>query len=114
MSAQFLETNVVRIRELNDALRSTFIGGAVLITAGVAALDAARRKELLAAVRSFDAFSQDNDPRGEHDFGAIDVGGERFFFKIDYYDHSMNWHSPDAADAAVTTRVLTVMRADEY
>ena len=114
MPAQFLETQVVRIRELNDALRSTFIGGTVLITAGVAALDAANRRELLAAVRSFDAFSADNDPRGEHDFGAIKIGDASFFFKIDYYDRSMNWHSPDAADSAVTTRVLTVMRADEY
>src|ERR1700734_3378180 len=107
MADYVLNTQVVRIRELNDALRSTFVGGAIVITSGVAALDATIRKELLAAVRSFDAFSPDNDPHGEHDFGAIKIDGESFFFKIDYYDRSMNWHSPDATDPAVTTRVLT-------
>ncbi|HKH80318.1 MAG TPA: DUF3768 domain-containing protein [Methylovirgula sp.] len=85
-----------------------------MITAGVAALDLAVRSELLAAVRRIDAFSADNDPYGEHDFGAIEIADQTFFFKIDYYDRSLTFHSPDAADPAVTTRVLTVMRADEY
>ena len=30
------------------------------------------------------------------------------FFKIDYYDRSLNGHSPDPADPTVTTRVLTI------
>ncbi len=46
-------------------------------------------------------------------FGAIEIGN-RTFFKIDYYDRSLTFHSADAADPAVTTRVLTVMRADEH
>jgi len=103
-----------RIRDLNDTLRSTFGGGAVIITAGGAALDLPCRSQLLAAVRRFDAFSPDNDPHGEHDFGAIKIAGETYFFKIDCYDRSMTFASPDAADPAVTTRVLTVMRSDEY
>jgi hypothetical protein len=78
------------------------------------ALDLTVRSELLAAVRRFDAFTADNDPHGEHDFGAVAIGDQSFFFKIDYYDRSLTLHSPNAADPAVTTRVLTVMRADEY
>jgi hypothetical protein len=35
-------------------------------------------------------------------------------FKIDYYDKSLTYHSPNAADPAVTERVITIMRADEY
>jgi len=34
-----------------------------------------------AKVRAFDAFTNDNDPHGEHDFGAIDEGGVRCFWK---------------------------------
>jgi hypothetical protein len=36
-------------------------------------------------------------------------------FKIDYYDLELfQCHSPDAGDPAVTERVMTVMRAEEY
>ena len=44
----------------------------------------------------------------------MDEAGERYFFKIDYYDKNTEFGSPDPADPAVTTRVLTIMRADEY
>jgi hypothetical protein len=108
------ESKTDRIRELNDAFRRTFVGGAVMITAGVEATPVDQRRSLLQKVRSFDAFSEDNDPHTERDFGAVDEGGERFFWKIDYYDLKTEYGSPDPADPAVTTRVLTIMRADEY
>ena len=103
-----------RIRALNDAFRHTFVGGMIMITAGVEALPAEQRRSLLQKVRAFDVFTDDNDPHGEHDFGAIDEGGVRCFWKIDYYDTDMDLMSPDPADSSVTTRVLTVMLAEEY
>jgi Protein of unknown function (DUF3768) len=102
------------IRDLNDAFRRTFIGGAVVVTAGVEALPANQRLSVLAKVRAFAAFTADNDPHGEHDFGAVEQDGERCFWKIDYYDRAMDAGSPDAADPSVTTRVLTIMLAEEY
>ena len=107
-------TTAERIRALNDEFRRTFVGGVVVITAGVEALPADERKSLLAKVRAFDAFTDDNDPHREHDFGAVDEGGVRCFWKIDLYDRNIEFGSPDPADPAVTTRVLTIMRADEY
>jgi hypothetical protein len=103
-----------RIRALNDEFRRTFVGGAVMITAGVEAMPAEQRKSLLTKVRAFDDFTEDNDPHGEHDFGAIDEAGVRYFWKVDCYDRATEFGSPDPADPAVTTRVLTIMRADEY
>jgi hypothetical protein len=108
------KSNTDRIRELNDAFRRTFVGGAVMITAGIEAMPLDQRRALLQKVRSFEAFGEDNDPHGEHDFGAVDEAGERYFWKLDYYDRTMESGSPDPADPAVTTRVLTIMRADEY
>jgi hypothetical protein len=102
------------VRTLNDRFRSTFVGGLVVVTEGVKALDDGVKRRLLAKVRTFDAFSPANDPYGEHDFGAVEVDGEPFFFKIDYYDPLLEGHSANAADPLVTTRVLTIMRADEY
>jgi hypothetical protein len=103
-----------RIRELNDAFRRTFVGGAVMITAGVEAMPLDQRRSLLQRIRSFSDFSEDNDPHNEHDFGAIDEAGVRFFFKIDYYDRKTEYGSPDPADPAVTMRVMTIMLASEY
>ncbi len=102
------------IRALNDAFRRTFVGGMVMITAGVQALPRDERRSLLAKVRAFEAFGEDNDPHGEHDFGAVDDGGVRYFWKVDSYDRNIELDSPDPADPAVTTRVLTIIRADEY
>ena len=102
------------IRSLNDQFRKTFIGGAVVITAGIAALDEATRQRIFAAVQQFDAFDEDNDPWHEHDFGAVEVDGERVFFKLAYYDLTRAMHSEDAADPNKTERVMTIMLADEY
>lgn len=103
-----------RIAALNDALRHTGRGGRVLITAGVAALPEAERTAILAAVRTFETFEADDDPYGEHDVGAVEVAGVRCFWKIDSYDRDGRHASPDPADPALTSRVLTIMLAEEY
>ena len=107
-------TKTERIRELNDRLRRTGLGGQIMTTPGVRALDEEARASLIHQVRTFSEFSADNDPYGEHDFGAVAVAGERFFWKIDYYDPSLTHGSDDPADPEKTARVLTIMRADEY
>jgi hypothetical protein len=107
-------TTAELIRALNDAFRRTFVGGAVMITAGVEALPVEQRRSLLQKVRAFDAFGEDNDPHCEHDFGSVEEGGVRYFWKVDCYDRATEMGSPDPADPTVTTRVLTIMRADEY
>ncbi len=84
------------------------------VTAGVQALDEAKRGLLASEVRDFKAFSEDNDPFQEHDFGRIELDGERFFFKFDYFDQALEFASPNPADPSLTRRVLTIMRADEY
>ena len=103
-----------RIRSLNDAFRRSFVGGALILTTGFRALPADRRRSILARVRAFEGFDEDNDPRGEHDFGVVDDGDVRCFWKIDYYDEDMELMSSDPADPSATARVLTVMLAEEY
>lgn len=107
-------TPQLRIQSLNDVLRSTFIGGRVFTTEGLRAQGEAFVEKALSAVRNFTEFSKDNDPHGEHDFGAIDIDGIKVFWKIDYYDLNMEGGSEDPADPKVTRRVLTVFLASEY
>jgi hypothetical protein len=108
------QSNADRIRLLNDNFRSTFVGGRVMVTAGVAELPVETKAKLLLEVQSFSDFTPDNDPHHEHDFGSIEIEGETYFYKIDYYALDMDGGSEDPADPEKTARVLTIMRADEY
>lgn len=103
-----------RVRVLNDNFRSTFVGGRVVMTQGVNELPLDTKARVLLAVQSFDKFTEDNDPHREHDFGHFQIDGERYFFKLDYYALDFRFGSEDPADPEKTTRVLTIMRADEY
>jgi hypothetical protein len=103
-----------RIRELNDQFRRTYQGGKVMMTSGINALPASVKFRILEKVRTFDAFSEENDPHHEHDFGAFEEAGHKVFFKLDYYDVAMEFGSEDPADPSKTTRVLTIMLATEY
>jgi hypothetical protein len=103
-----------KIALLNDQFRSTFTGGQVFMTAGINALDERTRAEIIAAVMEFDAFDEDNDPYGEHDFGTVQIGQKHVVFKIDCYDLRMRFMSPDPSDPAVTRRVLTILLPSEW
>jgi hypothetical protein len=65
-----------RIRDLNDAFRTTFVGGVITLTEGVDALRPEVKAEVLKRVREFDRFTEDNDPHGEHNFGSFEIGSQ--------------------------------------
>lgn len=102
------------IRALNDQLRRNQLGGRVMCTAGIDALGPEAVFRILRAVAAFDAFTPDNDPHGEHDFGVVMVNGTRVFWKIDYYEPMLTAASEDPADESNTSRVMTIMLAQEY
>lgn len=109
-----IETPTLKIQQLNDRFRQTLTNGRVMLSHMVSDLADQHQKELVNLVRNFKDFSSDNDPHGEHDFGAIEYQGRRYFWKIDYYDTSYEYGSPDPSDADVTRRVLTIMDSSEY
>ena len=102
------------IAKLNDAFRKTFHGGKVILVGSVEALPDCVKAHALVQVANFDRFTSDNDPHGEHDFGSFELVGRRFFWKIDYYDKSLEAGSEDPGDPDMTTRVLTLMLAEDY
>ena len=101
-----------RIRDLNDAFRTKLTGGRILLTRGIVGRE--DTNEILEKVKSFEAFDEGNAPHHEHDFGGFEAGPDTVFFKIDYYNTDLSQGSPDPADPDVTTRVLTIMLAEEY
>lgn len=104
-----------RIAFLNDHLRVNGIGGKIMMTQGVASLGEEMVSNIINVMREYSAWSKDNDPYGEHDFGVITLAESlKVFFKIDYYDERLEFGSVDPADPKKTTRVLTIMLTEEY
>ena len=109
-----MDSKTARIAALNDELRQNFAEGLAVMTPGIAALGAEAVARIVKTIAVFDDFCHANDPHEEHDFGAFDADGQQVLFKIDYYDESLSYHSPDPADPSVTKRVITIMLAEEY
>ena len=85
-----------------------------MLTRGVTNLDGFDPAALISVLAKYDEFGVDNDPHGERDFGDLDYCGAELLWKIDYYDQALEYGSSDPADPDVTTRVLTIMLAEEY
>ena len=113
-SAALLNARRQRIRALNDSFRRSLRGGYVTATCGIQHCGPAATSEILRSVRTHAQFEAGDDPYCEHDFGAFDFRQARVFWRIDYYDKQLEGGSPDPADPAVTSRVLTIMLASEY
>ena len=109
-----MDSKTARIRALNDQLRQNLADGIAVMTPGVAALGAEAVKRIVKTIAVFDDFCHANDPYEEHDFGSFETDGHTIMFKIDYFDESLTYHSPDPADPSVTKRVITIMLAEEY
>ena len=120
-----------RIARLNDLARSAMgVACTAAATVGFRSLPEADQSQVRELIETFDAFDVDNDPHGERDFGCVyqladgrwtterprlrEDERERVFWKLDYYDCDLQFGSEDAANPAVTRRVLTIMLADEY
>ena len=121
--------HTAEIRRLNDLtrIRPETVNATWVWTRGVLHLIAgeddtpeaiapaiARYQQLRAAIASFTDFSADNDPHGEHDFGALELFGAKLFWKIDYYHPDHDTHAPVPSNIELCRRVLTVMLAEEY
>lgn len=117
------------IARLNDAVRFGHDSKArIMITRGVAdlldttAVDSnvaaqglVNQARLMRQIAQA-AIDPGDDPYGERDFGAVTFMSVPLFWKIDAYaDDGTFAHGSEAPwDPAVTIRVLTIMRADEY
>ena len=119
------KTRTQRIAELNDLARTAMgVASRVIQTSGISALPGEVQSRIREKVEMFGTptpkgdlrhmFTKDNDPHGERDFGTVYHEDLKVFWKIDYYDKAMEYGSEHPEDPAQTTRVLTIMLAEEY
>ena len=104
-----------KIAALNDLCRTAMgIAGRLVQTPGICALPLGDQSGIREKVELFAAFTPENDPHQERDFGSFDHAGQTIFWKIDYYDPTLVHGSDDPSDPRKTVRVLTIMLAAEY
>lgn len=92
----------------NDHIRQILPGShaqdRAVYTQGIAALGPVYVAEAMMRVRTFDTFTEDNDPWHERDFGTFELStGDKCFWKIDDY----NGHDGIRC-------VLTILLASEW
>ena len=108
-----------KIANDNDKLRQNILlcplgKNKLVLSHDVSRLNLIDGIEVLKLVREFKTFTSGDDPYGEHDFGSFDFKDISYFWKIDYYDNDLKFHSEDKLNAEKTIKVLTVLRASEY
>ena len=100
-------TRSERIARLNDWARQAMgLACVVVATEGFRALSDEDQSRVRELVETFDAYTPDNDPYGERDFGAIYKDGdgrwmttrpvraaETVFWKIEAYDRDLRFGS---------------------
>lgn len=128
---EFSPEQIATIAALNDLARRTMgVTCRTVVTQGIAALDANEQIRIFKLIESFEDFTPDNDPRGEHDAGFLyrDVTSQwhtrwtedetrpalSVMWKIDYYDRELEFGSAEPWNPDATTRVLTILLANEY
>lgn len=117
--------DIAAIATHNDAFRklaclgetpSQPIQGRMHLTSSLAMAEDGLALEAVQAVGEFDVFEPENDPDGCHDFGAVDIRGQKVFWKIDLYeaDSDFRYGAEVPDNPATTVRVLTIMMASDW
>lgn len=109
------DEKTIRIRELNDELRTTGRArNGRVIAMGMLGHDGNEKIiRVYQAAAAFDDWPEDDDPYHEHDFGKFEVDGESYIFKIDYYSLDEKHGSEHPEDQKTTIRVMTLMSAED-
>ncbi|WP_167620164.1 DUF3768 domain-containing protein [Paracoccus ravus] len=116
-----LDAQTAEIAKANDAFRAAIIQGGhpellgqVVWTQGVAAEGLGFMARAQIEVAGFSSFTEENDPYGDHSFGAVTISGKKIWWKIDIYDADYRFGAADPLDATQTRRVLTLLFPSEY
>ena len=104
---------VERIRQLNDAFRSSFRGGKILLRASVAELPDMVKAARTASGRPVQR-TEANDPNGTHDFLKFELSNRSFIFSIVAYDKNLEFESPDPTDPDKTILVGTLIQNSDW
>ena len=95
----------------NDFFRKDFKQEKIVFSEGVN--NSADRNAIIEACKNFSSFHEEDDTNNEHAFGAFDIQGVTYYFKIEYWDKEFEF-TADPYETSIFNRILTLMKADEY
>jgi hypothetical protein len=116
MKRTFAEHSIARkaqVRQFNDSFRAAITNDGIMLSEGVKELPIDVRAMAIRKVATFDAFSADNDPHGEHDFGGFDLAGKRFFWQLTRDNKLKPELRDDMGDATGTGQILAIRLSGE-
>ncbi len=95
------------VRERNDAIRKKlpiiYRPHRIIKSAEVEALEISEQRALIDAIRDYD-FSE-TDALSDHDIGVVELFGDRWSWRFDYYDRNLEHYRRDGV------RVLVIAKA---
>lgn len=107
---QFRREVLANLRHAEAA--SSQISGKAVLSPGVEALPDAIRDLAVFQTATFETFTADYDPNGEHDFGCFLLEDHIVYWQIQYLDRDGKCHSRPPTN--ISSRLMTIMLADEY
>lgn len=111
------QIQLTQVAELNDRFRKgDFSLGMLSMSPKVEALSNQEKQTLLQAVGKVDNFIETKATNSSklHEFGLVTHHETEYIWEIDYCDKQLKSISPNPADPNCTSRILTLMRIDEF
>lgn len=83
-----------------------------MLRGDVLSLDAKTLAKAIQKVRNYD-FPPEDDPFDEHAFACLPNFDITVWWKIDYYDNTLQHAAPDPTDPIKTKRILTIFLPEQ-
>ena len=111
-----------RIAAQNDAFRRAIgpdaapcgLRGRVALTRTLLARDDGFVRAVLRAVAADETFTENNDPDGDHGFGAVGVEGVTVWWKLDLHDRVLRLAGERPDDPEATAHALTILLPEDW
>ena len=109
---------VIQLRNepISEKLCFKFWSSALILTPMV--VNSPSTWDILYQITKFNNFNKDNDPYGEHDFGAIEINKPinegSYYFKIDYFENNSMDYGAENHLLGPCYRAITIMHSSEY
>ena len=90
--------------------------GLIVMTQSLSALDPMFIMRARIAIGHLDVFEPDNDPERFHDFGSVEIEGQKVWFKIDLFEagSGKRYGAETPDNPATTERVMTLMLPSDW
>ena len=105
-----------RRRKCLGAKTTVQLQGLIVMTHALAAMDPLFVHQARITIGRLHVFEADNDPDGFHDFGSVEIDGQKVWFKVDMYEtgSGKRYGAERPDNPVMTERVMTLMLPSDW